>query len=446
MSLRIARLLQLFGILIAVVGLAGFWLYRDVERTVLSEAAVELINPEREAFQASFVVAGRDKLVLQNAGDPIYNAQGRIVGRTRPAITAPDGINTDAVFFVNIVGNTVTVINIPRDTYLPEYGRRLVGIYARGGNDRAGYLKQAVSELLNIPIDYYAVINLEIFRDAIDAVDGVHVNVPERMYHVDHAGGLYIDLQPGPQILDGDAAEGFVRYRGSAGDDLNRIDNLKTLMYAFLSRLRELNVRAVGTLPQLIESYSERVETNASPTLARQLLPRLANLEVRAFTLPTFEREGSGALHTDPDEVELFLAQVFGGTAREEIVEVPEARLLISNHSGVSELGEKLKRKLIAIGVDEEQLIVYEGDAEPTPSQLRSEREQLSAVAYYASLLGVDWAQVHRLNPSGAQGEDVELELILGEDAKERFFAFTEPDELILAGAQRENTISPVEP
>jgi LCP family protein required for cell wall assembly len=418
----LARLFQVVGALIALAGLSGYWLSRDVPRSLLGEAERALINPRGE-FQVGFVVAGRDKLYLEAAGPPIYDARGRIIGREARARATAYGVETDTILYVTLVGNEVTIVAIPRDIYLPEYGRRINAVYIRGGADT---LRQAVSGLLGLPVDYYAIINIDIFQRLIDAVGGVQVNVPYRMRHTDHAAGLFIDLQPGPQWLDGERASYFVRYRGAVGDDFRRVDNVKTLAGAFLARVRELNVAVIGALPQLIDTYFDEVETNASPALVAELLPRLGSLQLRAFTLPARAQEGSAALRTDPHEVEAFLAQVFGGQAR-ALTQAPDTTLLITNRSGVPGLAETLRARLVRLGIPEVRLLTRDAALDPTPSRVLAEAGQLPAAAYYAGLLHLGWQQVHRLEaPRGHEG----LELVLGQDAA------TWLGELVLAGAE----------
>jgi len=409
LSVWLARLLQVAGALIAMVGLSGYWLSRDVPRSLLSEAEQALINP-RGDFQVSFVVAGRDKLYLTAAGAPIYDARGRIIGRTARARATAYGLETDTILYVTLVGNSLTIVGIPRDIYLADFGRRINRVYSAGGADS---LRQAVSGLLGLPVDYYAIINIDIFGRLIDAVGGVQVNIPQRMVHTDHAAGLFIDLQPGPQWLDGERASHFVRYRGAVGDDFRRIDNIKTLASAFLARLMELNVAVIGALPQLIDTYFEEVETNASPALAAQLLPHLGGLRLQAFTLPAWAQEGSAALSTDPREIEAFLAQVFGGQAR-VLTQAPDTTLLITNRSGLPGLAETLRARLAQFGINEAQLKTRDASFDPTPSRVVAEAHRLEAAAYYADLLHLGWQQVHRLEaPRGHEG----LELVLGQDA-----------------------------
>ena len=46
--------------------------------------------------------------------------------------------------------------------------------------------------------------------------------MPKRMYYVDNAQGLYIDLYPGKQLLKGEELEGFLRFRHDETGDLGR--------------------------------------------------------------------------------------------------------------------------------------------------------------------------------------------------------------------------------
>ena len=141
---------------------------------------------------------------------------------------------------------------------------------------------------------------------------GVTLEVPAQMYYVDQAGGLTIDLQPGLQHLDGEQAAGFVRYRKLLRGDIDRIDNIKTLAYALLGRLQALNVRALGTVPKLLETFFAEVDTNISVGALSQLGLRLSDLQLEAVTLPTQDVEGSKRfVRTVPSEVEGFFGRTF---------------------------------------------------------------------------------------------------------------------------------------
>lgn len=408
MSLRSVRWLQVIGIIIAAVGLTGFWLTRDVQRTILDEATREILGIEEGEFQASFIVAGRDYDYVQ-AASPCRWIAGECV-RERPG-QAVYGGRTDTILYVNVIGETVNIVAIPRDLYLDEWRTAISGMYAFQG---AQGLKRAVSEVLGLPIDYYAVINIDLFQNMVDAIGGVEVNVPDRMYYRDAAADLTIDLQQGPQRLDGEQAAGFVRYRETIRGDYDRIDRVKVLAYAMLSRLRELNVRAVGTIPSLVETFFEDVETNASPALVTSLLPRLGRLELMAATLPTNTPDGSSRETYSPAQVESFVADMMGGRAR-DIAEAPEAPVLITNGSGIAGLEGIVKDRLVRMGLPEEQLLTREGSVDPAPSRVLATADRWQDAGYYASLFHVGQLQIDRL--PRVDGRAVGIELVLGENA-----------------------------
>jgi LCP family protein required for cell wall assembly len=417
---RWARLTAILGILTAILGLTGFWLSRDVQRTVLTAEERQLVNPGSDAFQVSFVLAGRDYDYDEPAG-PLVMRNGKAV---RSFVTeARLGFRTDTIMYVNIVGNRVFMVSIPRDIMLNVPGSngtpaRRIGINQvyeypalYGGPDRADNLRRAVSALLDLPIDYYAVINIDIFERLVDAVGGVKLEVPERMVYSDQAGGLEIDLQPGFQHLTGEQAAGFVRYREFLRGDIDRIDNIKTLAYAMLSRLQELNLRAIGTVPELVETYLDEVDTNISPALLSQLALRLGALELEAVTLPTQDVPGSGRfVRAVPAEVEGFLAGLFGGEAR-PLTETPETTVMLSNRSGLPGLAAAVKRQLVAMGLPAARLRVRQGGNDAV-TRVVTTNAGLSAAPFYADLFGVGWQQVDRL----ALDEDIEI--VLGRDAR----------------------------
>ena len=421
-----ARLLSVFGLLVAMFGLLSFWLTRAEQRTVLTQAEQALVNPKGE-FQMSFVLAGRDYDYSEAAG-PLVTRAGEQV---RSYVTeAQLGNRTDTIMYVNIVGNHVFMVSIPRDTMLNvpramgikgnRIGLNEVYDYPKlyGTDNRADALRKAVSTLLDLSIDYYAVVNIDIFEKLVDAVGGVTLEVPAQMYYVDQAGGLTIDLQPGLQHLDGEQAAGFVRYRKLLRGDIDRIDNIKTLAYALLGRLQALNVRALGTVPKLLETFFAEVDTNISVGALSQLGLRLSDLQLEAVTLPTQDVEGSKRfVRTVPSEVEVFLAGLFGGQAR-KVTETPRTTLMLSNRSGVPGLAERVKAELVRLGLPAARIHVRR-DARDPVSRVITTHAGVAAAPFYADLFSVGWQQVDRLTL------DEDIEIVLGQDA--RNFALATP-------------------
>ena len=408
-----ARWLQLLGLIIAIVGLCGFWLSRDVERVELTAQQQALVNPTGEEFHVSFLVAGRD-YDWSVPASPCEMVDGVCVGRERTG-TFHLGDRTDTILYVTLSGDDITLIAIPRDIWLPQWQTKINAMFHYQG---AQGLERTVEEIIGLPIDYYAIINIDIFKDVVDAVGGVDVNIPYDMYYVDNAAGLVIDFDEGPAHLDGEAAAGFVRYRNTQRADIARIDNVKRLAYALLNRVKELNVRAVGTIPALVDTFLSDVETNASPALIRSILPRLGNLEIsETATLPTTEaqlEDGQWILEYDPEEIEQFLASTFGGQAR-VFAEAPEGTLLITNRSGSEGLGEWYRRRLVALGVPEENIINRTASFDPGPSRIQVTRNYWQEADFYTNLLRIGKQQMDRLPVVDRLQAD--LEFVLGQDA-----------------------------
>jgi polyisoprenyl-teichoic acid--peptidoglycan teichoic acid transferase len=406
-----SRLLQLLGIIVALGGLTGFWLTRDVERAVYTEETLSVINADEDDFKASFVIAGRDYDYTEAAGPCVKWQDGFCLERTRQGV-ARYGNRTDTMIYAQVVNDKVTMVSIPRDIYLPQWQAKINDMYFYQGPEG---LERSIEEITGLPIDYYVIINIDIFKDLVDALGGVEINVPYDMYYPDAAAGLLIDLKAGPQTLDGEQAAGFVRFRHTARGDYDRIDNVKSLAYAMLGKLKAMNVSAASKLPELIDVLFKNVDTNASVAIVRQMLPLLSNnLQLQTATLPTYHIEGTNRESYDPEEVTSSLAKVFGGEAK-TFITPPDATLLITNLSGKERLEERYKSRLVGMGVKEENILTRTGEEDATPTRMLALAESWENADYYTVLFDIGKQQKDSLTT--IEDKEVMLELVLGTDA-----------------------------
>lgn len=414
MTLGRIRLFQLLGLLLAILGLIGYWMSGGVQRTTLSKAQKDLLNIDK-GFHASFVIAGKDIHYDRDKSEPVYNQKGDIVWNYTGGRNA-DGTNTDTILYVQIIGNDVTVVAVPRDLYLDGWTTRINGIYGRKGQGAQG-LKQAMEEVLGLPIDYYAIINTDIFEEFVDALDGIEVNIKEPMDYDDNAGNLHIHFDAGLQRLDGEDAVKFVRFRHTARGDRDRLDNVKTLAYAMLARIKELHVGTALKLPELMNAFFDNVETNIDPQLAQQFMRRAQTLTIKQMASLQGEDarvEGIGAVVAyDRERVEGFLAQTFGGTPR-DFSEAPEATLLITNRSTIEGLEDQYKARLVAMGIAEDSILTRQATSEPTLTRLLVTETSWQDAEYFTSLLQTGRQQIDSLK--SFDGQIIDLELILGSD------------------------------
>ena len=138
----------------------------------------------------------------------------------------------------------LNILSIPRDTYTQIPSHRLERMRADGlhppvngimkinhvrsyGGRTNGplYFKEQVGEMLGVPINYYIEMDLDGFRDIVDALGGVEMEIPAGgLYYEDPFQNLVIAVPPGWQRLDGKMAEGVIRYRkGYSNGDVDRV-------------------------------------------------------------------------------------------------------------------------------------------------------------------------------------------------------------------------------
>ena len=153
-------------------------------------------------------------------------------------------------------GRTASLVSIPRDTVVSYNGRniKLSAAYSYG---RVQAVRQCVSELLAVPIDYYVAVNTRAFREIVDEIDGVWFNVPVDMNYDDDIAGLHIHIKKGYQLLNGKQAEGVVRCRNAyASQDIGRSATQRAFLVALVKQTVTLsNVTKVTKLINILNTY-----------------------------------------------------------------------------------------------------------------------------------------------------------------------------------------------
>ncbi len=198
---------------------------------------------------------------------------------------------TDTMMVVSLdpAGGRSAMISIPRDLYgapLPDgriWAAKLNSLMARTNLDPTqfplggvGTLKATVGNLLGVEIHYFAAINLLGFKQAIDAIGGVEIQVqraindPTYVDEFDNRTGFY--LQPGTHYMDGHTALAYVRSRKGIGDnDFTRAARQQQLLTAVRQKLTAQNL--LLTLPALLDATKLLISTDI-PTDRMAILAR----------------------------------------------------------------------------------------------------------------------------------------------------------------------------
>lgn len=229
-------------------------------------------------------------------------SSAQVVGTRKPALTRPwttilllgtdegpgnFGARTDTIILAAVQHGTgrAAAFGIPRNLAQVPLGREqrpsrepLNALYGLngGGAEGASALKQAVSNLLGIRVDYYALVNLLGFADLVDALGGVEIDVKERLHDevTRPAWGEpkpKIDVVPGRTYrFYGREALAYVRSRKDSSD-YTRMARQRCFLSALADQLDPVRVlRNFGSLAKTIETNVHTdIPLNRLPSLVR---------------------------------------------------------------------------------------------------------------------------------------------------------------------------------
>lgn len=184
--------------------------------------------------------------------------------------------------------HTLKMLSIPRDSRvrLPNGAyTKINGVNARGG---VPFVKEIIQDNLNgVTIDNYIRVTSDAFKKLVDVVGGVEVYVPMDMQYVDRTQGLYIDLKQGKQVLNGDEAEQFARFRHDNLGDIGRVQRQQILLKALGDKMR--SPQMIFKTPQIISLLKEEIDTDLSQSQIMTLAGFALGLEkqdIRMLMLP----------------------------------------------------------------------------------------------------------------------------------------------------------------
>ena len=172
--------------------------------------------------------------------------------------------NGDALLLLTFNPSTfnVTMMSIPRDSYLPISCRN----NQKNKLTHAGWygtecMMETIENTFDINIDYYVKVNFKGVVNLVDALGGVSVDVPFNLCtdNSDRMGKICINK--GYQTLNGEQALVLARNRYDlALGDIGRGYNQQLLIKAMLNKLT--TIRSVDQLLDIINMVSNNLDTN----------------------------------------------------------------------------------------------------------------------------------------------------------------------------------------
>ena len=219
-----------------------------------------------------------------------------------------EGSRTDTIMLVQVVPETgeIKLLSVPRDLLVeiePGVEDRINAAYSYGGIEETMVALQGYA---HVPIEHYAVVDFEGFRDVINAMGGVEIDVEDEI-------PPKYGIKDGLQTLNGAQALFYARYRKTAGGDLDRIEHQQRLIAAL--RSEALRWDTAARLPEVARVMNRNVQTNLSfdqaLVIGRLLISRGRNAQMTSAQLEGTPRtldNGNQVLVPDQEANEAILA------------------------------------------------------------------------------------------------------------------------------------------
>jgi LCP family protein required for cell wall assembly len=336
---------------------------------------------------------------------------------------------TDTMFVASYDMNhdRLSIFSLPRDlaVFIPKVGfRKINSINAYAESEKEGYggdlSRIIVSELLGWDIPYYVRVDFTAFRQLVDDIGSITINVQrsftDSSYPTENYGYQVVSFSAGEQRMDGETALKFVRSRHGCcgeGGDLARIKRqqlfLETLKNAIIEKKLYTDPRQ---LIRMYQNYQENVDSNLTIGQILKIadwIQDIQNENIRTF-VP--EVSVNGPLENVIGEEGAFLLQPLSGdysiikklasdflasdgktnAATENAIESSrKPRLMVLNGTNINGLAAKVSENLKAQGYEVtkignatikgyEQNTLYDNSSGKFKMEIQSLVQALSAV------------------------------------------------------------------
>lgn len=230
-----------------------------------------------------------DPTLLKGEGDGRVNVL--LIGKGGPGHDGPDLTDTLLVASIDPVAKDVALVSIPRDLWVksPSGGQsKINAVYpnakysvlnsytlkkqtdaVKQQAEDAGIkaIESTITNTLGIPIQYYGMVDFTAFKQAIDAVGGIDVNVTTQLYDPNVAWenkNNPLIAAVGLQHFDGPKALLYSRSReGSARGDFDRTQRQREIITALKSKILSAGTFANPLkINQLINAFGDHVSTD----------------------------------------------------------------------------------------------------------------------------------------------------------------------------------------
>lgn len=195
-----------------------------------------------------------------------------------------DGLRTDSIIYAkyDTVNNKLYMMSIPRDTYTTNsYATNKINSIYYGGK----YTKEFVSEvenMLDVSVDYYAIIDLNMIHTVVDKIGGLKITLDDELWKLNKkTGEWYLVFPKGEQTLNGSQVETLVRNRDYADGDMSRGKMQRKVIAALIDNL--MSTKNILKLPSIANTVLENTNTNITVREAMKYIYELKEMDTSSI-------------------------------------------------------------------------------------------------------------------------------------------------------------------
>jgi len=284
------------------------------------------------------------------------------------------GYLTDTIMLATLEPSTkkVALVSIPRDLSIPVENMgykkiNSINAYAEKETEGSGGLaiSQAVSDLLDIPIDYYFRVDFSGFVNIVDELGGITVDVENQLddYRYPVKGNEdaenyesryeHLHVETGEQKMDGTLALKYARSRhalGSEGSDFARAKRQQIIIEAVKEKLLSSNLLLKPTsVAGIINEFQANISTNLKIWEMIKLWSMFKDITRSDITNKVLDNSANGLLEDkmteegayiltprsgDFTEIQYFVNNVFSDAPAEKKTKVVEENSTVEIRNG----------------------------------------------------------------------------------------------------------------
>lgn len=235
------------------------------------------------------IVSDRNTSFIESLKDISSSAHKPLRGEERGRINIllvglagknyPGANLTDSIILASINPKTyqTALLSVPRDFYVPIPGTnsntKINALYARSedadtlGKTGINDLKTTITGITGQPVDYYIALDFDGFRQIVNELGGVKIQVPKDLHDEHYPGPNYsyqiFDIKAGLQDLDGETALKYARTRHDEDGDFGRAYRQQQILEAARSKAYSLGtILNVPKMNELLDTLGEHLRTD----------------------------------------------------------------------------------------------------------------------------------------------------------------------------------------